>query len=1010
MFKFPGRTISVFAIFFALAFATAQGPAAQEVPKPKPEIQILIDQGKKLNQEFKQDDAIKVFQDAIEKARALGDVQGEGVATQQIGNSFYAKGNLLKAGEYFALAKDLYVRSGDKVSEIGMRGNIAIIKDNTGHPNEARPIYLELLEHYRKAGPPRSIANMLINLAVLESKVQKYDLARKYAEEAHPIFVELKDGRWALACLGYVANAQRYGGEREKAYATYEQIVREAAGKYPQEEATALGNLGGMYRADGDYVKALDCLQRDLKLRQSMNDTRFQASILIEIGVVYDFLGQPELALANQKQGIELSRKNGDRVNLAIGLGNMGVTLNQMKRDDEAVPLLQEALALYKVTGSKSGQASAAGTLSAIYRKKHQLGKAYSMGLEARALFRMPGYEESLATTEDSLGNILTDMKLYPEALKRYETAVEGYLAINNEQFLASTYGNMGRCYGAWGKPKEAANYYAKAINLFEKVRGSLALSNEGRSNFLTRRVEVYRDFMVLLVESGQPQRAFEIAQKTKGRSLLDLMEAGKVSLDREMTSEERAEEARLRKDADAINAEMVKEGAQNELGAKKRYAALKAKLAEAENKLTTFKTDLYARRPDLAAKRVDRFVTAAELARKLPADAALIEYVAGRRPMVFVVANRNGKAVVTGRRLNLKEVELAKTTGDFQAALSDPKKPFLSQAKQLYGKLIGPVASDILDRKRLVICPDGPLWDVSFGALSDGKFLAERFELSYAYSGTGAEATMRTKKSPKGNSMFIVANPDFGGAARFGDSSVIPGQRPIEPPSRPIEPPSRPIEPPSRPIEPPSRPIEPPSRDLGLWMRTGIVELPGTQREANSLAKLFPRATILTRKGAQESAFVQQAGQYRYIHVASHAFFNDASPMLSSVVLATPKDKTADGYLTAREIFDLKLNADLVVLSACNTARGEKRSGEGIVGLSWALFAAGAPAQVVSQWSVDDNATADLMSRFYGNLKKGQAKGKALQGASLSLMKSKGGKYKHPYYWAPFIIMGDSR
>ena len=105
-------------------------------------------------------------------------------------------------------------------------------------------------------------------------------------------------------------------------------------------------------------------------------------------------------------------------------------------------------------------------------------------------------------------------------------------------------------------------------------------------------------------------------------------------------------------------------------------------------------------------------------------------------------------------------------------------------------------------------------------------------------------------------------------------------------------------------------------------------------------------------------------------MHFATHGFFNDAAPLLSAIVLALPDKKSGDdGFLTAREIFDLNLNADMVVLSACNTARGEKRNGEGMIGLTWALFAAGAPTQVVSQWSVNDQSTALLMQRFYANL-----------------------------------------
>ncbi len=127
---------------------------------------------------------------------------------------------------------------------------------------------------------------------------------------------------------------------------------------------------------------------------------------------------------------------------------------------------------------------------------------------------------------------------------------------------------------------------------------------------------------------------------------------------------------------------------------------------------------------------------------------------------------------------------------------------------------------------------------------------------------------------------------------------------------------------------------------------------------------------------------------------------------MYSSILLADPaKGSPDDGFLTAREIFDMNLSADMVVLSACNTARGSKQTGEGIVGMTWALCAAGVPTQVVSQWSVDDATTAQLMTDFYGGLSKG--KGAALAAAERKLRND--GKHGHPYYWAPFILVGDA-
>ena len=188
------------------------------------------------------------------------------------------------------------------------------------------------------------------------------------------------------------------------------------------------------------------------------------------------------------------------------------------------------------------------------------------------------------------------------------------------------------------------------------------------------------------------------------------------------------------------------------------------------------------------------------------------------------------------------------------------------------------------------------------------------------------------------------------------------------------------------------------------------LVDLPGTQREADALAKRFPSATIYTRAKAQESIVKQEVSKFQRIHLASHAFVNDASPLLSSVVLANPTLGSGDdGFLTAREIFDLDLSGvEMVVLSACNTARGAKQGGEGVMGLTWALFAAGCPTQVLSQWAVDDSSTATLMTRFYDGLAKGASKGESLRQAASSLRKT--GKYAHPYFWAPFILVGDPR
>src|SRR5262249_1429904 len=158
----------------------------------------------------------------------------------------------------------------------------------------------------------------------------------------------------------------------------------------------------------------------------------------------------------------------------------------------------------------------------------------------------------------------------------------------------------------------------------------------------------------------------------------------------------------------------------------------------------------------------------------------------------------------------------------------------------------------------------------------------------------------------------------------------------------------------------------------------------------------------------AREERAKSESGSYRILHLATHGVLNNSSPMYSYLLLSQAEDDVnEDGILEAWEIMKLDLKADLAVLSACETARGRVRSGEGIIGLSWAFFVAGCPSTVVSQWSVDAESTTELLVRFHRNLLAPKNKAAALRQAELRLLRSR--DYSHPFYWAPFVVMGDS-
>ena len=189
------------------------------------------------------------------------------------------------------------------------------------------------------------------------------------------------------------------------------------------------------------------------------------------------------------------------------------------------------------------------------------------------------------------------------------------------------------------------------------------------------------------------------------------------------------------------------------------------------------------------------------------------------------------------------------------------------------------------------------------------------------------------------------------------------------------------------------------------------FVPLPGAEQEVNALGELYGRnrSKVLVGDKAAEEVIKNEAERYRLLHFATHAILDDRNPMYSRIILSRPKDKRQDGMLEAWELMKLDLTAEMVVLSACQTARGRIGAGEGMIGMSWALFVAGSPSVVVSQWKVDSDRTMELMIEFHQNLvrRKSATKAEALRAAALKLQH---GKYNHPVYWAGFVLIGNER
>jgi CHAT domain-containing protein len=329
---------------------------------------------------------------------------------------------------------------------------------------------------------------------------------------------------------------------------------------------------------------------------------------------------------------------------------------------------------------------------------------------------------------------------------------------------------------------------------------------------------------------------------------------------------------------------------------------------------------------------------TASEIQSKLKKNEVLVEYYGNNENYFIFILTKNS---IKSVKINSSNLESLVT--NYRAALStrDSKK-YKSASKTLYNTVIKPV-KHLIKGKKLTVVPHGSLHYVPFASLWDGKrYLVQNYQIRILPSASVLEFLQKKVENKAGN-LLILGNPDLGD----------------------------------------------PQYDL-----------PAAQEESLRLAKRVKGSKVLLRKKATETALKKYGSSFKNIHFAMHGLFEAEKPLTSGLFLAP--DSENDGRLTVSELYDLDLNADLVTLSACETALGETKSGDDVIGFTRGFLYAGANSIVSSLWEVDDIATRDLMLRFYKELKSNN-KARALQKAQLRVMK----KYPHPYYWAAFQLTG---
>jgi CHAT domain-containing protein/Tfp pilus assembly protein PilF len=855
-----------------------------------------------------------------------------------------------------------------------------------GHRHRQRGQFAPALVSYRTArgvaerlGDRRGLAQALSNIGVVHGAQSDYAQALPFLEQGLKLAEELNDKTTIGFALNGLGNLHRLTGNIELALDFLGRSLKLAEELGNQTStAIALFNLGSAYLTLGDHTQALSHYERGLALVPP-TDKDLRQAILQGLGVLHRRQGNYELALDYYQQSLRLAEEIGSKDSLSLTLNNLGMTYRLQGKPDLALAHYQRALALSEETGVKGRQGMILNNIGIIHRARGQYDQAIKAFEQSLKLRESIGEREGAAYVLYSLAFAHQKQGRFQEALAYAERAIALARQINSPDPLWNALLTKAAVYKERGQVDVARQAYEEAIAVIEEKRGQVAGGASDAQRFFEGRVFPYHALVGLLAAQGQVGAALPVAERAKARALLDVLHSGRADLAKSLSAAEREQEQRLNRELVTLNTQLAREQRRAQPDAA-RVAALKAELQQARLTFEAFQTTLYATHPELRTQRGEaQPIRLEEVAALLPdARTALLEFVVSDEQALLFVFTKGRAAQVTARiyPLPVKGEALGERAAAFRQQLARRDPEFGPAARELYDLLLKPAAAQLQGTTRLVIVPDGPLWNLPFQALqtAPNRFLIETHAVSYAPSLTVLRemVKLRQRKTAGAATLLALGNPALG--------------------------------------------VETVTRAKTVLLDEKFDPLPEAAAQVRQLAAIYGarRSRVYTGAEAREERVKKEAGNYRILHLATHGVLNDASPLYSHMLLAqTAGEDKEDGLLEAWELMKLDLNADLVVLSACETARGRVSAGEGVIGLTWALFVAGCPRTVVSQWKVEAASTADLMVEFHRRLKArnpqpGGAAGaaQALRAAAVKMLG--GGAYRHPFWWAGFVVIGD--
>src|SRR5215470_4251033 len=912
--------------------------------------------------------AIVKYEEALSLWRLAGDQSGEAETLTSAAQVYNSLSERQRALDYFQRAISLWKAVGDGKGQAKAISGVVEVYYALGAHRQALDYLNQSLLLQRSLKDQGGEAKTLKDIGVIYHALGDPQKALEYYQQALPMLRAAGDRDGEASAINNIGAAFRVMGEPQQALAYYKQALSlQRAVGVPRGTALMLTNIGALYYRLGDAQQALDYYDQALPLRREAGDRAGQAITLTNIGAAHLSLGDPQRAMEYLKQALSLSEGGQSRPEEAQALTVLAAASSALGAKQQALEYLNRALTLWRAIGERQGESSALIRMGRIYREQGAPQIASKCLEDALRLARDIGEAGSEAVALADIARVERDLGDLDQALTRVETA----------------------------------------LNLVETLRARIR-AEDLRVSFLASRhsdYEFYIDLLMRLHErrpsAGYDALAFEASERARGRNLLEVLSATRADIRQgadpllleRQRSLQRQINAKERLRMQLVGGNQIEKSAVIE----KELRALLAEHQEVQGQML-IQSPRYSALTDPVPLKLN------EIQRQsLDRDTLLLEYALGEeRSFLWAVTPTSLRVYTLPRRAEIEAVALRayglltksnqrQYTGSSELA-----------AAELSHMILGPVVAE-LGRKRLVIVSDGVLQYVPFGALPNpgdgGGAKSKRSPLIVDHEvvslpSASVLATMRREMSERRRAARTVAV--------FSDPVFDPEDPRVKQASTGAE----------KANVDESKTESDLVRSAEETGLTSFERLIYTRKEAEAIIALAPpEQGFKALDFAASRATVMNAGldQYRIIHFATHGLLNSTTPELSGIVLSLVDEtgRAQEGFLRAYEIYNLKLNADLVVLSACSTALGKEVKGEGLAGLTRGFMYAGTPRVIASLWNVRDEATAELMKRFYRNMLTGKSSpAAALREAQISMWREP--RWAAPYYWAGFVLQGE--